>query len=461
MKSLLLIVLAGLVAFGGCLKHTDESIIRDRLAEFDRIYESKQFGQLERFYHPKYLEDGGWGRKPGWFAKWKTNQEHLYSAYPRLQIHRTIISVDRVGFAYIVQEVFSLDGIDSAGRTEPIRESARHQLTFVREGDDWFISQQLMTRVSPFYDSLSEKYDGIGRIGLAYVCQTSLDFVSVIDPVLRKVIGVIPCGIGPTSLAFAEGSHRGYITNFRSGTITVFDKNTNERITDIRVGLKPAHVVVDPEERYIYVGHQSVDGIWVISAKTNEVFRRIPMINGAMRWNTLAEKLFVSNMFDSTLVIIDPANSFQTTTIAVGGRPMELAFSADEKFLYLTNFWLNEVQKIDVSSGTIVNHIGPVYNPRGICVDPDGKFAYVTNVLSQKLTIIDLAKDEVIDSVDIGRAPTGVSYGCATRTLFVSNQSAYRITEFDPVSRSIRDTIDVADNPIDVMVDNGKSGIKF
>jgi len=461
MKTRIFLILPVVLLCGGCIKQTDESIIRSRLAQINRLYESRNFDELRSFYFSRYLEQGGSGRKPGWFENWKTHQQKLFSAYPTIHLRSTILSVDRVNTGYIVQETISIDGVDSAGHTEPIRENERQRLGFVKEGDSWVIAEQMLTRVFPFYDSLSEKYAGIGQLGLAYVCQTSLDFVSVIDPAVRKVIGIIPCGLGPTSLAFAEENNLGYITNFRSGTVTVFNKKTNERITDIPVGVKPAHVVVDPTENFIYVAHQSADGIWIISGITNEVFWKIRNDGGPMRWNGKQKKLYISHWMEPVVESIDPANNYQTEKIQVGGRPLELAFSADQKFLYVANYGLNEVEKIDLASRNIVKHIGPIYDPRGICIDPEGAFAYVTNVQSNKLTVIDLRKETVVDSVDIGRMPTTVSYGSATHTLFVSNQGEYRITEFDPVSRTIRDTITVADNPIDVMVDNGKIGANF
>ena len=461
MNTRLLFLLAFVLFCGGCIKQTDESLIRGRLAEYNRLYEAKNFDGLQSFYSSTYLERGGGRRKPGWFENWKAHQRQLCGVYPTIHLHSTVLSVDRVTNGYIVQETISMDGVDSAGHTETIRENERQRLGFVKEGDAWVISEQVPTRVFPFYDSLTEKYDGVGQLGLAYVCQTSLDFVSVINPALHKVIGVIPCGLGPTSLAFAEEKNLGYITNFRSGTVTVFNKKTNERITDIPVGAKPAHVVVDPTENFVYIAHQSYDGIWIISSRTNEVFRKIRGDGGPMRWNGQLRKLYFSHWLDPVVESIDPANNYQTEQIEVGGRPLELAFSTDEKFLYVANYGLNEVEKIDLASRSIVKHIGPVYDARGICVDPDGKLAYVTNVQSNKLTIIDLLKDLVVDSVDIGRMPTTVSYSSATQTLFVSNQGGYRITEFDPVARSIRDTITVADNPIDVFVDNGKTGAGF
>src|SRR5689334_14079773 len=82
--------------------------------------------------------------------------------------------------------------------------------------------------------TLPEQYDKISQPGLIYVSHISNHFVSVFDPAEMKLIGKIPCGSGSDVSIVSADRTKGYIANFHSNDVTVYDTKTNKIITTVK-----------------------------------------------------------------------------------------------------------------------------------------------------------------------------------------------------------------------------------
>jgi YVTN family beta-propeller protein len=351
-------------------------------------------------------------------------------------------------------------GIDSLGQEHTIWKNDNLLTTWAKNDDRWDIDRQVSLLIPSLYDSLTSKYEGRGQEGFLYVCHITLDFVSVIDTKTNKVMGMIPCARGSDHIAFANENDVGFATSFDANSMRLFRKSTNERITDIPLGEQPSDVILDPGEDFVYVSHQSKDGLWVLSRRTHQVIKKLPAKTGPLYWSARERKLYQPQIFTPFVDVIDPAKDFAFDRIEVGGRPLGLAFTPDERYAYVTNFDLNEVEKIETSSKTIAKRISSIPNPRGICIDADGHFAFITNVVSNKLTILDLSRDKVVDSLGTGHMPTDVVIDPAAHSVYVSNQGAGTISVFDIATHKLTQTIPVADNPISLRLDSVGSSKK-
>ena len=104
----------------------------------------------------------------------------------------------------------------------------------------------------------------------------------MIDIETNKLLGTIPSGYGSNCVAFSPDGEKGYITNFHSNDLTVFNKKTNEKITTILAGNHPVCVALTTDGQFALLSHESRDGIWVINTQTNQIVKKLSEGTGSL-----------------------------------------------------------------------------------------------------------------------------------------------------------------------------------
>ncbi len=111
------------------------------------------------------------------------------------------------------------------------------------------------------------------------------------------------------------------------------------------------------------------------------------------------------------------------------GRPVEIIYSDDSKFAYVTNFDKNAVMKLDLATEKAVKTIPVGANPKVLHFTPNRRYIYVSNWSSNSVSVIDAVKDSVIGTIKVGRNPRGLAFTPDGRFCYVCN--------FDTPSNSI------------------------
>lgn len=300
---------------------------------------------------------------------------------------------------------------------------------------------------------LPENYENQGQPGLIYIPHISADFVTVFNPSGMKVEGKVPGGKGPCSALILNDGSKGYITNFFSGDVTVFDTKTNKLIKTVKTQEHPADLLEIPGSNKVLVSHESQSSIDVINTIDNSVEDLKETCTGKMYYLKNAGKIFVPQIFTPFIKIIDPSTLHIVNQIETGGRPMAMAFTSDEKYGYLANYDSAEVAKIDIATGKIVLKIKNIPSPRGIALSPDNSILAVTNVKDNSLTIADAIADKVSKTIYGLSMPTDVIFTNDGSYILVCNQGSALISVIDVKTMEIKDNVKVALNPITLFAD--------
>lgn len=134
------------------------------------------------------------------------------------------------------------------------------------------------------------------------------------------------------------------------------------------------------------------------------------------------------------------------------GAPVEGAFSADGKALYVTNYAMygrgfnregtdtcrpadnydrSFLYRIDTASWKIdaAYRVGTV--PKVVAVTPDNRFVLVSNWCSYDLSVISISEQRVVRTIKIGRYPRGITISSDSKTAYVAEMggsSVHKIT---------------------------------
>jgi len=104
--------------------------------------------------------------------------------------------------------------------------------------------------------------------------------VVVLDADSGKVVGDIPDTQGVHGIAIASDAGRGFTSNGRANTVTVFDLKTLKASAEIKVGKKPDAIIYEPFTKRIYVMNGDSDSITAINAKDGSVAGTIELGGG-------------------------------------------------------------------------------------------------------------------------------------------------------------------------------------
>lgn len=302
--------------------------------------------------------------------------------------------------------------------------------------------------------TLPDKYEKISQPGLIYVSHISNDFVTVLDPAEMKMIGQIPCGKGSDVSIVSSDGTRGYIANFNSNDVTVYDTKTNKTVATVKTGERPSALLELPEQKKVLITHQSASGLFILNTENNSASESSEFCTGPMYYLKNKGKIYMPQIFNPYIYVLDPLTNRITGKIETGGRPMAMAFTTDNRFGYLANYDSTEVAKIDIEKDSVIFKIKNIPSPRGITITPDNRYVLVTNVKDNSLTIIDALKDEVYKTVHGLLMPTFVVITKDGNFAVVSNQGAAKLSIIDLKEFEIVKSIDVASNPISLFVDN-------
>lgn len=300
---------------------------------------------------------------------------------------------------------------------------------------------------------LPEQYENIGQPGFVYIPHISGEFVSVLNPSGMKLIGQIPGGKGPSGMLILKDGSKGYITNFNSKDITVFDAKTNKNLAVLKTTESPFTIFEIPGKNKVLVGHQSSTGLSVINTNDNSITELKEINTGYMYYIKNRDKIYMPQIFTPYIHIIDPATLQIEKQIETGGRPMSMVVTGDERYAYLANYDSAEVAKLDLLTDNIILKIKNIPSPRRINISPDNSIIAVTNVKDNSLTLIDPAGDSVKKTIYGLLMPVDVIFTADGYYMLVCNQGNATISVIDTRSFEIKDNIKVASNPVSLYGD--------
>jgi YVTN family beta-propeller protein len=175
-------------------------------------------------------------------------------------------------------------------------------------------------------------------------------------PVLAVLVG---CSGAPSpspspspsaSASVPSGGPHLFVTNERSGTLSVIHLGSRQVVATIPLGKRPRGIRVGPDGRTLYVAlsgspiappgvdektlpppDRSADGIGVVDLRTLKLLRVMPVGTDPeqLAVSNDGRRLFVSNEDAATVSVVDAADARIVATVKVGGEPEGVEVSPD------------------------------------------------------------------------------------------------------------------------------------
>jgi hypothetical protein len=227
--------------------------------------------------------------------------------------------------------------------------------------------------------------------------------VMVVDTDSGKVIGDIPNTAGVHGIAIVPEVGRGYTSNGRDSSVTIFDLKTLAPLGKVTVGSNPDIIIYDPASKCVFT------------------------FNGGSK--------------DATA--IDVKSGKVAGTVAFDGRP-EFAVPDESGHIYVNIEDKSEIMSFDSRKLKVENRwpLAPGEEPTGLALDRQHKRLFAT-CANNLMIILNSQDGKVVASVPIGSGVDGAAFDADKGLAFSSNGDGTLtiVHEDSPDKFSVVDTV--------------------
>src|SRR6266566_6176613 len=206
-----------------------------------------------------------------------------------------------------------------------------------------------------------------------------------------------------------------FVSNERSGDVTVIDGATDSVVGSFPVGKRPRGIHATPDGRRVFV---TLSGSPRMAPGVDE--NRAPADKRA-----------------DGLGVIDPAARKLIDHWHIGSDPEQFAISRDGKFAFIANEDNASASIVDLDSGQSRGKIKVSEEPEGVGVNTSNGEVYVTCEEKGEVFVIDPDQQRVITKIDTGGRPRSVAFSPDGSRAYVACENGGYIAVIDARSHKL------------------------
>ena len=277
-----------------------------------------------------------------------------------------------------------------------------------------------------------------------------------------QVLGPVLFALSPLTV-HAGQNYQVYVSNEKSGDITVINGSDNQVVGTIPVGKRPRGIHASPDGKTVYV---ALSGTPIaappqLDAKGNPIFQKSKDDDD--------DDSAKADKSADAIGVVDVANKKLKGKISGGSDPEEFSLSKDGTKLYVSNEDVKTASVIDIATGKVEHIIAVGQEPEGVATTPDGKHFYVTCEAGGDVHVIETAGYTTVGRFKVNVRPRSMDFSPAAGVGFISSESTGELNVIDTVNLKVLKVIalppgsrpmsvKVASNGRKVYVSNGRAG---
>jgi YVTN family beta-propeller protein len=271
---------------------------------------------------------------------------------------------------------------------------------------------------------------------------------------MRRVLAIcFSCVVVSGALDAEPPSYLVFISNERSGDVTVIDGNTDEVAATFPVGKRPRGIHATPDGRRVLVtlsgsprmapgldenrapADKRADGLGVIDAAARKLIDRWHVGSDPEQFAISKDGkfAFIANEDDASVSIIDLDSGQPRGKIKVSEEPEGIGVNPANGEVYVTCEEKGEVFAIDPDQQRVVAKIETGGRPRSVAFSPDGSRAYAACENGGYVAAIDAPSHQLLSKIQLptGSLPMGTSVSPDGKELYVSTGRGNAIAIID------------------------------
>jgi YVTN family beta-propeller protein len=263
--------------------------------------------------------------------------------------------------------------------------------------------------------------------------------------------------------AQAGQNYQVYVSNEKSGDVTVINGSDNQVLGTIPVGKRPRGIHASPDGKTVYV---ALSGTPIaappqLDAKGNPIFQK--------NKDDDDDDSAKADKSADAIGVVDVAKQKLTGKISAGSDPEEFSLSKDGAQLYVSNEDVKTASVINIATGKVEHIVSVGQEPEGVATAPDGKRFYVTCEAGGDVYVIDTAGYATAGHFKVNVRPRSMDFLPGAGIGFIPSESTGELNVIDTVNLKVLKVITlppgsrpmsvkVATNGRKVYVSNGRAG---
>lgn len=201
------------------------------------------------------------------------------------------------------------------------------------------------------------------------------------------------------------------VANNYNNSISLIDYKNFKEEGNIYIGAHPNDIVAHNDLAYVSCGESN--SLIIYDLINERVDFEIP--TGRFPHNIVLEEernlLFVSNMEDESISVIDYINSKEIKRIKVENTPMKISISKNNKYLYVCISYLGydkngSIGIIELNSLELIRKVEVGLSP--VDLFEDDNYIYVSNLCDGSISVVNLNELKEERKIIIGGMPRGI-----------------------------------------------------
>ncbi|HWY10054.1 MAG TPA: YncE family protein [Bacteroidia bacterium] len=206
--------------------------------------------------------------------------------------------------------------------------------------------------------------------------------VDVVDLKTDKTIFTIPDTKGVHGITIANDLNKGFISNGKDTSITVFDLKTFATLEKVKIkGISPDAILYDEFSHRVFSFNARSNDATILDAKTNKIIETIKFEGNPEVAVTDGKGTIYVNIEDKSTVVVIDAMALKIKNVwslAPGEEPTGLAL--DNKTHRLFSGCANKLMVVmNAENGKVISTLPIGEGCDGVAFDPEKKCAYSTN----------------------------------------------------------------------------------
>jgi YVTN family beta-propeller protein len=290
---------------------------------------------------------------------------------------------------------------------------------------------------------------------------------------LAVCVFVLIAAIASPSQKSSDSSHfRIYVTNERSGDLSIIDASTLEVTATVPLGKRPRGIHASPDHRFLYMTlsgsplagpgvdesklpppDKTADGIGVFDVQQGKLVRTLQCGSDPENFDLTKDgrTIIVSNEDDAKASFCDIASGKVTHTVPTGEEPEGVKVSPNGKFVYVTSETTGTISAIDIATAKLIKTFKVGRRPRSVAFLPDSSRAYINAENDGTVTVVDATKHETIQTISLGQPgvikPMSVLLSPNGATLYVSTGRGHKLFVIDTATNKITASFEIGERP--------------
>jgi YVTN family beta-propeller protein len=307
--------------------------------------------------------------------------------------------------------------------------------------------------------------------GGALILATVVGLVEGVPMFMRKrmawcyviqVLGSVLIALSPLT-GQASQNYQVYVSNEKSGDVTVINGSDNQVLGTIPLGKRPRGIHASPDGSTVYV---ALSGTPIavppqLDAKGNPIFEKAKDDDD--------DDSAKADKTADAIGVVDVAKRKLTGKISAGSDPEEFSLSKDGTKLYASNEDVKTASVINIVTGKVEHIIVVGQEPEGVATTPDGKRFYVTCEAGGEIYVIETAGYTTVGHFKVNARPRSMDFLSGTGIGFIPSESTGELNVIDTVNLKVLKVIalppgsrpmsvKVASNGRKIYVSNGRAG---